>query len=248
MTETKKAFKVLMKKDNIQMALSYLTNLKGITLTTATLIISLVKPYPYMSDECIESIPEIYSLNYSITNYMSLINYFKNISTRLNNKWTNRTLEHIIWIYQMLLVNKSYDLLLNIPQGSDGEGTEDHQIRDEEGENGTSQVNGAPTEELSSETHSDSPAEEAELLSADDGSSQDVPPPSAVDQEKVEESDGNHHCKEISEDEEKPDHIILNNPQDSISPPPSPPPKRAKLTGGDENGEAKPEEEAVQDL
>lgn len=61
MQETKKAFRAIDKRKDIEAAVSALSNLKGVGPAMASAVLSAMAPElaPFMADECLLSMPEV---------------------------------------------------------------------------------------------------------------------------------------------------------------------------------------------
>lgn len=110
MQETKKAFK---KMPNIELAITALSNLKGVGITMASAILAAVSPEtaPFMADECLMSIPEIESIGYTSQEYLDFVQHIQNVTNRLNSEchsttWTPHRVELAIWTHYVISKSK----------------------------------------------------------------------------------------------------------------------------------------------
>lgn len=105
--ETKKAFRKIAKNQDIQSAITTLCTLKGVGPAMASAILAAAAPElaPYMADECLWSMPDVESLDYTVREYMKLVEYMKVAVDRLNNEvgsaisWNPHKVELAIWTH-----------------------------------------------------------------------------------------------------------------------------------------------------
>lgn len=81
--ETKKAFRKL---PNIESAMAALSNLKGVGTATASALLAAASPEiaPFMTDECVQAIPEMEGSDYTAKEYLNFVNHIRNVCDRLN--------------------------------------------------------------------------------------------------------------------------------------------------------------------
>jgi hypothetical protein len=100
-TETKKAFKKL---SHLEAAAACLCTLKGVGTTLASAVLAAGAPHiaPFMADECLLSLPEIEGLDYTLKEYLRLVEKTKECVARLNSQggeWNPHTVELAIWTH-----------------------------------------------------------------------------------------------------------------------------------------------------
>jgi len=111
MAESKKAFRALFKKGDLNVALAYLCNLKGIGPSTASAILTAGAPHlaAFMADECLAAVPEIEGIDYTVTEYLDLMKVLKQASIRLStpsSPWPVHRVELALWTHNILLLHK----------------------------------------------------------------------------------------------------------------------------------------------
>jgi len=111
MADSKKAFRALQKKGDLNVAVSYLCNLKGIGPSTASAILTAYAPQTaaFMADECLAAVPEIEGIDCSIGEYLDLMRYLRDASARLSTStlvWTPHQVELALWTHYTLLMLK----------------------------------------------------------------------------------------------------------------------------------------------
>lgn len=104
MQETKKAFRNLFKKKDIESAVAALSNLKGVGPAMASAVLAAGAPEvaPFMADECLLSMPDIEGIDYTMKEYIKLVEKTKECVERLNSQggtWTPHTVELAIWTH-----------------------------------------------------------------------------------------------------------------------------------------------------
>jgi len=146
MQETKKAFRAIDKRKDIEAAVSALSNLKGVGPAMASAVLSAMAPElaPFMADECLLSMPEVEGIDYTMKEYMKLVEKTNECVDRLNAQggdWTPHKVEMAIWTYYVLRENKP-ELLDALPEpGADA----DRRVVPENGGVGAAE-NGSKTE------------------------------------------------------------------------------------------------------
>ena len=88
MQETKKAFRNLFKKKDLESAVAALSNLKGVgpAMASAVLVAGASEVAPFMSDECLLSMPDIEGIDYTMKEYLKLVEKTKECVERLNSQ------------------------------------------------------------------------------------------------------------------------------------------------------------------
>jgi len=104
MQETKKAFRAISKKNDLEAAVSALSNLKGVGPAMASAVLAAGAPEvaPFMADECLMSMPEVEGIDYTMKEYMKLVAKTKECVDRLNaqgGSWNPHKVEMTIWAY-----------------------------------------------------------------------------------------------------------------------------------------------------
>merc|ERR1712018_75206 len=79
MQDTKKAFRNLQKKNDLQSAANVLCNIKGVGPAMASAVLAAGAPHmaPFMADECLLAMPDVESLDYTMREYMRFVDYVK---------------------------------------------------------------------------------------------------------------------------------------------------------------------------
>ena len=123
--ETKKAFRNLQKKNDLQSASNALCNLKGVGPGLASAVLAAGAPHiaPFMADECLLAMPDVDSLDYTMKEYMRYVEYVKGCVERLNthsgdSSWTPHRVELAVWVHYILRDLKP-DLLVDMPEAAE---------------------------------------------------------------------------------------------------------------------------------
>lgn len=104
MQETKKAFRQLIKRNDIESAIQAMSNLKGVGPAMASAVLAAGAPQlaPFMADECLLSLPEIEGIDYTLKEYLRLVEKTKECVDRLNAEgsgWTPHKVELAVWTH-----------------------------------------------------------------------------------------------------------------------------------------------------
>eukprot|EP00092_Neocalanus_flemingeri_P015064 GFUD01016271.1.p1 GENE.GFUD01016271.1~~GFUD01016271.1.p1 ORF type:complete len:387 (+),score=101.95 GFUD01016271.1:293-1453(+) len=104
MQETKKAFRAIYKKNDLEAAVSALSNLKGVGPAMASAVLAAGSPEvaPFMADECLLSMPDVEGIDYTMKEYMKLVEKTKECVERLNaqgGSWNPHKVELVLWAY-----------------------------------------------------------------------------------------------------------------------------------------------------
>merc|ERR1712121_524570 len=96
--ETKKAFRALWKRNDLESALGCLCNLKGVGPAMASAVLAAGAPEvaPFMADECLLSMPDMEGIDYTTKEYLKLVEKTKECVDRLNSQggdWTPHYVE-----------------------------------------------------------------------------------------------------------------------------------------------------------
>merc|ERR1712117_434256 len=107
MQETKKAFRAIDKRKDIEAAVSALSNLKGVGPAMASAVLAAMAPElaPFMADELLLSMPEVEGIDYTMKEYMKLVEKTKECVERLNaqgGEWNPHKVEMAVWTYYVL--------------------------------------------------------------------------------------------------------------------------------------------------
>ncbi|XP_056641357.1 uncharacterized protein LOC130894757 isoform X2 [Diorhabda carinulata] len=125
--ETKRAFRKL---PNLELAMSALSNLKGVGTTMASALLAAACPEsaPFMADECLMAIPDIEGIDYTTKEYLKFANHIKSVADRLNKaaeeterpdavRWSPHKVELALWTHYVVSEHKP-ELLSSIFAGS----------------------------------------------------------------------------------------------------------------------------------
>merc|ERR1711971_462730 len=120
MQETKKAFRAIDKRKDLEGAVNALSNLKGVGPAMASAVLSAMAPElaPFMADELLLSMPEVEGIDYTMKEYMKLVDQTKQCVERLNaqgGEWTPHKVEMAVWTYYILRDLKP-EALENLPE------------------------------------------------------------------------------------------------------------------------------------
>jgi len=104
MQETKKAFRAIAKKNDLEAAVSALSNLKGVGPAMASAVLAAGAPEiaPFMADELLLSMPEVEGIDYTMKEYMKLVEKTNECVSRLNaqgGSWNPHKVELAVWAY-----------------------------------------------------------------------------------------------------------------------------------------------------
>ena len=119
MTETKKAFRTLSKRDDLEAAISSLSTMKGVGPAFASAVLAAFSPdkVPFMSDECLLSMPDCEEVDYTMKEYNKMVEEVTRCRTRLNSQggnWTLHDIDKAIFSYYILREHKP-DQLKDLP-------------------------------------------------------------------------------------------------------------------------------------
>jgi len=120
-TESRKAARKL---PNLEAAITTLCGLKGVGTTLASAVLAAMAPElaPFMADECLLSMPEVEGIDYTMKEYMKLVEKTKECVERLNAQggdWNPHKVEMTVWSYYVLRENKPH-VLEDLPPADDG--------------------------------------------------------------------------------------------------------------------------------
>ncbi|XP_072397241.1 uncharacterized protein Amun isoform X2 [Diabrotica undecimpunctata] len=124
MAETKRAFRKL---PNLELAMSALSNLKGVGTTMASALLAAACPdsAPFMADECLMAIPDIEGIDYTTKEYLKFATHIKSVAERLNKaaeesqrsdavRWSPHKVELALWTHYVVSEHKP-ELLSSSP-------------------------------------------------------------------------------------------------------------------------------------
>lgn len=121
MNETKKAFRAIMKKDDLAAAVAALCNLKGVGPAMASVVLTAGVPDQcgFMADECMMAIPDIESIDYTTKEFLKYVEQLRKASERLNSqggtvKWNIHLVEKALWAYVVIKELKT-EMLNEVP-------------------------------------------------------------------------------------------------------------------------------------
>lgn len=120
--ESKKSFRNLFKRNDLEAAIQSLSSLKGVGPAMASAIITAAAPEiaPFMADECLLSMPDIEGIDYTMKEYMKYVEKTRECVERLNSQsqgspqWTPHTVELAIWTHYVAWDMKP-ELLSDMP-------------------------------------------------------------------------------------------------------------------------------------
>jgi len=143
MQETKKAFRAIDKRKDIEAAVSALSNLKGVGPAMASAVLAAMAPdlAPFMADELLLSMPEVEGIDYTMKEYMKLVEKTKECVDRLNAQggdWNPHKVEMAVWTYYILREHKP-EILEDLPEANE---TGNKRVTVATEENGVNAVNG----------------------------------------------------------------------------------------------------------
>lgn len=147
MQETKKAFRAIDKRKDVEGAVNALSNLKGVGPAMASAVLSAMAPElaPFMADELLLSMPEVEGIDYTMKEYMKLVDQTKQCVERLNaqggTEWTPHKVEMAVWTYYILREFKP-EALENLPEASDRRVATSEPAESDGPANGNNGVNG----------------------------------------------------------------------------------------------------------
>merc|ERR1712227_22452 len=144
MQETKKAFRAIDKRKDIEAAVSALSNLKGVGPAMASAVLAAMAPdlAPFMADELLLSMPEVEGIDYTMKEYMKLVEKTKECVDRLNAQggdWNPHKVEMAVWTYYILRELKP-EVLEELPEADSGNKRVTAVVAEENGVNGEAPV------------------------------------------------------------------------------------------------------------
>merc|ERR1719204_1800984 len=140
MQETKKAFRASDKRKDIEAAVSALSNLKGVGPAMASAVLAAMAPdlAPFMADELLLSMPEVEGIDYTMQEYMKLVEKTEECVDRLNAQggdWNPHKVEMAVWTYYILRELKP-EVLEELPEADSGNKRVTAVVAEENGVNG----------------------------------------------------------------------------------------------------------------
>merc|ERR1712013_249871 len=153
MQESKKAFRAIDKKKDLEAAVSALSNLKGVGPAMASAVLAAGAPEiaPFMADELLMSMPEVEGIDYTMKEYMKLVEKTKECVDRLNaqgGSWNPHKVEMTVWTYYIARDLKP-ELLDDMPDSRGNTYAAQETVKEvvEERVNGENGVNGEVSRE-----------------------------------------------------------------------------------------------------
>merc|ERR1712241_1233533 len=140
MQETKKAFRAIDKRKDIEAAVSALSNLKGVGPAMASAVLAAMAPElaPFMADEMLLSMPDVEGIDYTMKEYMRMVEKTKECVDRLNaqgGEWTPHKVEMAVWTFYVLREFKP-EVLEDLPGADTGNKRVTAVVAEENGVNG----------------------------------------------------------------------------------------------------------------
>jgi len=104
MQDTKKAFRKLAKMKDVESAVVALSQLKGVGPAMASAVLAAGAPEmaPFMADEVLLAMPDIEGIDYTMKEYIKLVEKTKECVERLNSQggdWTPHKVELAVWTH-----------------------------------------------------------------------------------------------------------------------------------------------------
>jgi hypothetical protein len=102
--ESKKAFRAIFKRNDLEAAMGALSNLKGVGPAMASAVLAAGVPdlAPFMADECLLSMGDTEGIDYTMKEYMKLVAKTQACVDRLNEQggsWTPHKVELAVWTH-----------------------------------------------------------------------------------------------------------------------------------------------------
>merc|ERR1711976_685122 len=140
-TESRKAFRKL---PNLEASITTLCGLKGVGTTLASAVLAAMAPdlAPFMADELLLSMPEVEGIDYTMKEYMKLVEKTKECVDRLNAQggdWNPHKVEMAVWTYYILRELKP-EVLEDLPEADSGNKRVTAVVAEENGVNGEAPV------------------------------------------------------------------------------------------------------------
>lgn len=238
MLETKKAFKKL---PNLELALSALSNLKGVGTTLASALLAAATPEvaPFMADECLMAIPDIEGIDYTTKEYLKFVNFINATVERLNKEskngesWNAHQVELALWTHYVASELKP-ELLEDIvgPVKSTTNGNSTH-------------TNGSAIDTCSDESNLEPATQTDKIVSTGTAPPSEIEDTSSLQslasEKSLDGSIGNNHTDDITNDSVM---TSAEDTNDSTAPsshePSAPPINNLPVESGDDNASAEP--------
>ena len=117
--ESKKAFRAIFKRNDLESACNALSNLKGVGPAMASAVLAAGCPElaPFMADECLLSLEGSEGIDYTMKEYMKLVAKTQQCVDRLNEQggsWTPHKVEMAVWTHYVARDLKP-EILENLP-------------------------------------------------------------------------------------------------------------------------------------
>ncbi|XP_008468919.1 uncharacterized protein LOC103506312 [Diaphorina citri] len=254
MMETKKAFKKL---PNLELALSALSNLKGVGTTLASALLAAATPEvaPFMADECLMAIPEIEGIDYTTKEYLKFVNFINNTVERLNKEskngtgtWNAHQVELALWTHYVAaelkpeLLEDIRSLSSNNTNNTNGNSTTHVNGTNQALDTCSDESNLEPATQNNKPDESTVPAASSLPSEPEDTSSlQSLPSEKSLDDGSI----GNNHTDDVTNDsvmtlgaESDTNTNDLPDPSTPTNNPPAP--SQVEMDGADDNASAEP--------
>jgi len=117
--ESKKAFRAIFKRNDLEAAMGALSNLKGVGPAMASAVLAAGCPElaPFMADECLLSMGDTEGIDYTMKEYMKLVAKTQACVDRLNEQggsWTPHKVELAVWTHYVARDTKP-EILADMP-------------------------------------------------------------------------------------------------------------------------------------
>ena len=147
---TRKAFRAISKRDDLESAVNALSNLKGVGPAFASAVLAAFAPdrVPYMSDEVLLSMPDVEEVDFTMKEYNKMVDEIGKCISRLNSQggnWTPHKVDMAVFSYYILREHKP-QLLKDLPedQGPGGRARPSDSAEEKENQkNGENVLDGA---------------------------------------------------------------------------------------------------------
>jgi len=135
---TKKSFRAISKRDDLESAVNALSSLKGVGPAFASAVLAAFAPdrAPFMCEEVLLSMPNADEVDYTMKEYNNMVAEITKCITRLNSQggsWTPHKVDMALYSYYILREHKP-DLLKDMPE-DDGKVVAGIVVENEEKEN-----------------------------------------------------------------------------------------------------------------
>ena len=192
---TKKSFRAISKRDDLESAVNALSSLKGVGPAFASAVLAAFAPdrVPFMSDEVLLSMPDVEDVDYTMKEYNKMVEEIKKCIVRLNSQggsWTAHKVDMAIFSYYILREHKPH-LLKDMPDDFEISGSS--LAKENVSENGQNNTEGSENSKEDTEG-SDDGKDDTE------GSDNGKDDTEGSDKDDIEESKNGTEDSEVSED------------------------------------------------